>query len=97
MVAWGRRRFISIKPTEYLRRGDRIERWLWVVDTERLTGRSGMPGDRYEFIDLGRLYRYIWIDYRWRFWLEPEEYVRLVGTVRQIEDNAIRLHYVTIY
>lgn len=94
---WVRQRSLTNKPTEYLRRGDRIERWLWVRTVERITARSGMPGDRYEFIDLGRCHRYIWMDYRWRYWLEPGEYVRLEGCVKQVEGRVVRLHYVTVY
>ena len=57
-----------------------------------------MPGDRYDFIDLGRCFRYVWIDYHWRYWLEPGEFVRLHGTVRQVEpDGLIRLHYVHVF
>ena len=93
----GRFRCLSNKPSEYLRRGDRIERWLKIESVEHVMSREGMPGDRYVFFDLGRSYRYIWIDYRWRYWLEEGEFVRLVGTVRQIEATTIRLHYVTVY
>ena len=94
---FGRIDRIVNKPTKYLVRSDRIERWLWVRSAERIISPTGMPGDRYEFIDLGRFYRYIWIDYRWPWWLEEGEYVRLVATVKQVERNTVRLHYVTVY
>ena len=85
------------RPTERLRRGNRVERWLIVENATRITSRNLMPGDRYDFIDLGRCFRYVWIDYHWRYWLEPGEFVRLHGTVRQIEPNGlIRLHHVHV-
>ena len=86
------------RPTRYLRRGDRVERWLVVANATRIMSRYRMPGDRYEFIDLGRIHRYVWIDYRWRYWLEPGEFVRLLGTVKQIDaDGVIRLHFVRVF